>query len=237
MGKTTRIVWVAAGVMLAGASGARAQAPGSRMFVDINVGVQAPSQTLETNASFSLFGETASVLSTQTIGVGPVLDGRIGYRATPRFGLALAVSGRKDESDAQAVATIPSPIIIGSPTVITLTASGLTRREIGYHIQLVWFLRTRQKMEFSVYGGPSVIHVRQATPVVTPAGQSVSVGSTNEAATAFGGNGGIDATYMASDHFGVGFFARYAGASADLPSASGVIVGGFQGGGGIRIHF
>src|SRR2546427_9232537 len=130
MGKIARIVSVTAGLVLAGVSGARAQTPTWDVFLDVNVGVQAPSQTLETNAQFSLFGETATVAALQQIAVAPVIDGRIGYRVLPRLAVAVAVSGRRDESDGLAVASLPSPIAFSSPTITTLTAPGLNRREL-----------------------------------------------------------------------------------------------------------
>jgi hypothetical protein len=237
MKKIARIVSVTAGVVLAGVSGARAQTPGWDVFVDVNVGVQAPSQTLETNGAFSLFGETATIAAAQEIGVAPIVDARVGLRVLPRFALAIAVSGRKDESDGLAVASIPSPISFGSPTITTLSAPGLKRREIGYHFQLVWFLPSWRKIDVSVYAGPSLIHLQQAVVAAGVSGQSLALSSTNETANALGGNGGIDATYPLSDLFGVGAFARYAGATTNLPSAHGVRVGGFQGGGGIRLRF
>ena len=236
MRKTTNLAWIAASLLLSGASGARAQEAGG-VFLDVNIGIQAPSQTLQTNSQFQLYGETASVLSTQTVGLAPVLEGRLGYRVSERFGVAVAVSGTRETADAQGVASVPSPILFGSPTITTLTASGLDRREIGYHFQIVWFLRKAGGLELSLYGGPSVIHLRQDVPTATASGQNLSVGSATETANAFGGNGGVDGTYMMSPSFGLGFFARYAGGSADIPSATGVRVGGVQGGGGLRIRF
>lgn len=237
MGKIASIVSVTAGLVLVGASGARAQAPTRKAFLDVNVGVQAPSQTLETNTTLSLFGETASVAAAQQIAVAPILDARVGYRVAPSFAVAVAVSGRKDESDAVAIASVPSPILFGSPTITNLTATSLTRRELGYHFQVIWFLPSWNKIAFSVYAGPSLIHLQQAVASATVSGQSLQVSSTNETTNALGGNGGIDATYLVSDRFGVGAFARYAGGSANLTSTHGVRVGGFQGGGGIRVRF
>jgi hypothetical protein len=236
MRRATNIAWITASLLLAGASATRAQEAGG-VFLDVNIGIQAPSQTLQTNTQFQLYGETASVLSTQTVGLAPVVDGRLGYHVSDRFGVAFAVSGTRDTADAQGVANVPSPILFGSPTVTTLTASGLQRREIGYHFQFVWYLRKRGGLELSLYGGPSLIHLRQDVPTATASGQNLSVSSATETANAFGGNGGLDGTYMMSPSFGVGFFARYAGGSADIPSATGVRVGGFQGGGGLRVHF
>ena len=235
--KVVSIVSITAGLVLAGISVARAQTPSSQAFLDVNIGVQGPSQTLETNAVFPLFGETASVAAAQTIGVAPILDARVGYRVLPRFAVALDVSGRKDESEAQAVASVPSPILFGSPTIVNLTTSGLTRREIGYHIQILWFLPLSDQLELSVFGGPSFIRLQQAVTAATVAGQTVSVSSTNETGTATGVNGGVDVTYLISTRIGVGAFVRYTGASIDLPSTSGVKVGGVQSGGGLRLRF
>ena len=239
MRQTTSIVLAVAAFALAGHRDAGAQtSPGSTMlFLDVNVGFQAPSQTLGTNATFPLFGETAVVSAVQNVPVAPVIDARIGYRATPRFSVAVAVSGRKDESDGQALAAIPSPIFVASPTIVNLTSSGLKRREIGYHIHLVWLVPVWDKVEVSVYGGPSFIHLQQTVMSGTLTGQTISVSSQNETGTAKGGNGGVDVTYLVSNRYGVGFFARYAGGSLDLPSASGVRVGGFQSGGGLRLRF
>lgn len=227
----------ATALVLAGSSGAWAQTPTGKVFLDVNVGAQAPSQTLETNATLPLFGETASVAAVQTIGSASIIDVRIGYRVTPPFAVAFAVSGRKDQSDARAVASVPSPILFGSPTILNLTTSGLNRREIGYHIEFVWFLPLSDKLELSVFGGPSFIHLQQAVTAAAVTGQTVSVSSTNETGTAAGANGGVDVTYLLSDRYGVGAFVRYAGGSLDFPSTSGVRVGGVQTGGGLRVRF
>jgi hypothetical protein len=47
----------------------------------------------------------------------------------------------------------------------------------------------------------------------------------------------VDGNYLITPTFGLGVYLRYAGASVDLPSQSGVKVGGFQAGGGLRIRF
>src|SRR5215831_914775 len=107
MRKTTNLAWIAASLLLSGASSARAQEAGG-VFLDVNIGIQAPSQTLQTNSQFQLYGETASVLSTQTVGLAPVLEGRLGYRVSERVGVAVAVSGTRETADAQGVASVPN---------------------------------------------------------------------------------------------------------------------------------
>ena len=54
---------------------------------------------------------------------------------------------------------------------------------------------------------------------------------------AFGGNAGADATRLLSNRWGVGLLARYVLATVDLPSASGVKVGGLQIEAGLRFKF
>jgi hypothetical protein len=58
-----------------------------------------------------------------------------------------------------------------------------------------------------------------------------------QTATAVGVNAGVDLNYFFMPRFGGGVFVRYVGAQADLPAASGVGVGGFQGGLGLRVRF
>jgi hypothetical protein len=48
---------------------------------------------------------------------------------------------------------------------------------------------------------------------------------------------GVEAVRHLSSRFGVALFGRYVFAQVDLPSATGVDVGGLQAGGGLRIKF
>ena len=52
-----------------------------------------------------------------------------------------------------------------------------------------------------------------------------------------GAHGGLDVNYLFSPRLGAGVFVRYLRAQVDLPAASGVKVGGFQGGLGLRLRF
>jgi hypothetical protein len=49
--------------------------------------------------------------------------------------------------------------------------------------------------------------------------------------------GGLDVNYLFTPRLGTGVFVRYLGAQVDLPAASDLKVGGFQGGVGLRVRF
>ncbi|HEY3042601.1 MAG TPA: hypothetical protein VGJ39_01155 [Vicinamibacterales bacterium] len=184
-----------------------------------------------------LFGETGAVRTTQSIGAGVLGDVRLGHRIGRRLAVAFAVSGFTTESAGQGTVSQPSPILVASPTVVTVQ-SDLTRREIGYHPQIVWFVPLSEKFDVSIFAGPSFVRIQQNVITANVSStQVVSVGTSNESGMAFGGNAGIDATHPVSDRWGLGLFARSIFATADLPSASGVKAGGLQVGGGIRLRF
>jgi hypothetical protein len=49
-------------------------------------------------------------------------------------------------------------------------------------------------------------------------------------------HGGLDVNYFFTSRLGAGLFVRYLRAQVDLPAASGVKAGGFQGGLGLRVR-
>ena len=220
------------------AAAARAQTPAAgRAFIDVNAGVAVESGAIETSRSFSLFGETGAVATRVTPPSGALVDARIGTRVGRRIGFAVAVSGGRSEAEGRATASVPSPIRFASPSIVALDAPGLKRREIGYHVQALWFMPVGQHLSVAVFGGPSVIRLQQAIAGIAVDSSTPVITATNESGTALGANGGLDVAYWLHARYGVGFFARYAAGSVNLPSASSVKVGGFQGGGGLRLRF
>ena len=167
------------------------------------------------------------------------IDARLGHRIGSRLAVAIAVSGSRKSPTGTGAVSLPSPIVVASPTVVTVEVPGLTRREIGYHPQIVWSTPwTGKKFNISLFAGPSFVRLQQNLIAATiDANQNVTTSTTNESGMAFGGHAGVDATRPMSDRWGVGFFARYVLGAVDLPSASGVKVGGLQIGAGLRFKF
>ena len=238
MMKMMRVGLVMAGLALASAPQASAQAE-RPVFLDLNVAFQGASQTLETTSTFSLFGETGAAATRSQPGASLQADARLGYRVSPRFAVALGVAGGRRETTGQAVASVPSAIRFASPTLVTLDTPGIKRREVGYHIQAVWFVPVSGNMTVAFFGGPSVVRVQQGVPTVAvdATAQATSVTIGNEKGTAKGLHAGADLSRTFSDRIGAGLFVRYVAAKLDLPSAADVRVGGVQAGAGIRLRF
>jgi hypothetical protein len=232
---------IAALVLITGASPAMAQAaPGSSaFFVDVNVGGQAPSRTLQTSTTFPLYNENAVVNAAQNIGAGPIFDISGGYKLTPSFGVAIGFTTFGRTGDGNLIASIPNPIVFGQPQVVTVSGSNLKRHEFATHLMAVFFIPIDDKFDATIFGGPSFIHTTQdvLSADVDPVTQVASVATVKQSGTATGGNIGVTGNYMFNRRYGAGIFLRYAGGSVDLPSASGAAVGGFQYGVGLRVRF
>jgi opacity protein-like surface antigen len=105
MTKTMRVL-IAAVVAAAAASKASAQtpqtppAPLTMGFVNINVGAQAASRTVDLSESFSLYNETATISSSQKIGSGALFDISGGYRVWRNVSAAIGFSNFSKSSDA-----------------------------------------------------------------------------------------------------------------------------------------
>jgi hypothetical protein len=241
--KTIRAAMGMAGLVLACASQAAAQTSTAErpVFLDINIGIQGAPQALETASTFELFGETGATATRQQPDASALADGRIGYRASHQFGVAFAFAGGRSESIGTTAASVPSAIRFASPTLVTLDAPGLKRRETGYHVQAIWFLPVAipGDVTVAVSGGPSLVRLQQgvARLAVGAGAQSASIDVVNESGTAKGVHIGVDLARALSDRFGLGVFVRYVAATVDLPSAADVKVGGVQAGGGIRLRF
>jgi hypothetical protein len=226
-------------VLLCGRNAAYAQTTPTRLFIDINGGGQTSSSTITTSTSFDLYGERAVVNTAQSVPSGGLVDGLIGYRFRGNFGVAVGVSRFSGDGDGNLSASIPNPAVINRPAVVTASASNLRREEFATHISAVWFIPATDKFDFTLYAGPSFFSVDQdiMTATVVTGTQTVNTGSTRQSENAVGGHVGATGNYMFLPTVGVGIFIRYAGGSADLPSASDVKVGGFHVGGGLRLRF
>ena len=240
MNKTTILAVLTAALSLAASSPAMAQAQQpTSIFVDVNVGAQTQSRTIESSTSFPLYGETAIINAAQSIDGGALFDISGGYRFMRKFGVALGVSTFSKSGEGSLVASIPSPIAFNRPAAVTSTATDVKHKELGTHVMFVYFVPVLTNFDVSVFAGPSFFRLTQDILSATvPTGtQTISVARQSQKGNATGANAGINFNYMFRPNYGGGLFLRYAGATVDLPSASGVKVGGFQVGVGLRLRF
>jgi hypothetical protein len=226
-------------VMGAEARAQQATLPGSA-FLSLNVGAQPQRRTIQTSETFPLYDEAAVVTSSQPIKNGAMLDITGGYRGWRRLALAVGLSSFSSSGSSTLTASIPDPGFFDRPRTVVQNATGLERRELGVHLQAVWFLPIADRVDIAFSAGPSIIRVRQqltAGVTVPPRTQSVNVVQETQSGTALGANAGFDMSYMFTPRYGAGVFLRYAGASIDLPAVPSLKAGGVQGGFGFRARF
>jgi hypothetical protein len=241
----TRMLIVAALTSAAG-SGARAQtpqtpsAPPSMGFLNLNIGVQPASRSVEVSQSFPVYTETATLTMSQSVGSGALFDISGGYRVWANVSAAIGFSNFSNTSDSTGRVVIPHPLVFNRPATVDISQSGLEHSERAVHLQASWLFPVTNEFDVALAIGPSIFNVKQdlVTSVTVPAGtQNATPNAGTESKTTAGINVQVDGTYMVRRNLGAGVFMRYAGASVDLPSVSNLRVGGFQIGAGARVRF
>jgi hypothetical protein len=246
MNKTT-IIAVAAGFYLACSSNVAAQTQASaKYFIDVNAGAQTQSRSIGTSTSFPLYTETAIINTAQGVDSGGLFDLSVGYRLPLAFGgnpmpfaVGIGVSIFGDEGESSVIASIPSPVAFNRAANVTASATDLKHKEVGTHLTFSYFHTITDKIDASVFVGPSFFNVSQEfTTATVPSGtQSLTLSTVRERTTAAGANIGFNINYLVRPNYGAGVFFRYAGATADLDTFDGLKVGGVQLGGGLRLRF
>jgi hypothetical protein len=251
MTKTTNVLTLLAGICLAAAPEARAQTENPQVFVIVNVGAQAHTHTVSTGGSFTAFEETGTFASRQGVSGGLLFDLGAGYQVTDKIAIAVSASRVAEATTASVTADVPHPIFFDRLRPASVETEGLDRREVGVHIQLMYFLNAGflpegSRLAFTV--GPSFFRVEHdlvtdvdvlpTPPAANPAIDSVVE---KQSASGVGFNAGFDFTYPIASRIGIGAFVRYAGASGVSPIFDAFegsdSAGGFQGGAGLRIGF
>jgi hypothetical protein len=242
MANVKYVLGLCVGVALC-ATSAHAQTPSpatEKFFLNVNVGGQLATRTVNVTATKTVSEETATLISSQPIGRGVVVDFAGGYRIHEDFFAGLLVSFFGSSSDATTTASIPDPIFFNRPKTITGSTSGLSRSEFTIAPHVAWARPLSDNTDITFSGGFAIIHVSQELVgnFNVPAGtQSVEILSTKETGNGVGPYAQVDLIYNLKARYGVGGYVRYAGAKVDLPSVANANVGGMQAGGGIRLRF
>lgn len=242
MKTTTTIIAMIGALTIGTASTARAQtAPADpTMFVNISVGGQFQNHDFTSVSTFDLFNETGSVTANQTIGSGFVFDATAGHRFSRRFAGAIGISTFNGSGEAAALASIPSSLFVGKPTMKNFAPSDygdLSQSNVAVNFQIVYMWPLTNRIDLQVFGGPSIIHVSQDIATATPVENSTATIESQSGTSGKSGSIGVDLAYKLNNRYGVGGFVRYLGGQVDLPSVENLTVGGTQAGGGIRIRF
>jgi hypothetical protein len=250
MNKTTCMIVLIAGLLLADASNTAAQTPlNGKVFINVSGGAQTQSRTIDNSGSLSVFLQTASWTTSESVPNGGLFDVSVGYKIWRDFGVALGYSHFSRTGTVVGSASIPSPVSFSRPpTQLPISEAAAARSDRNVYLVAMWFFPIKEKIDVALAIGPSFTRVQQDLVVDSQAFRQNIVNAANastnitpivqnESGTAKGINVGVDAQYMFTPIIGAGIFVRYNGGSVDLPDAAELKTGGAQIGVGARLRF
>ena len=212
-------------------------------YATFNIGAQIGSDDLNSNFSFPLYEETATINSTQKISGGAFFEIGGAYRVWGNNLLAgVSFTRTKSDADVAITASIPDPIVFDRPRPVTSEARDAEHSENALHLNAIWMIPVANKLDVGVFGGPTIFMIGQDTiasaPAVTEPGPTLTATLSEVSKTTVGINFGVDVQYLVRTNVAVGGIARYAWGSADIDGATESLgVGGFQLGVGVRYRF
>ena len=217
-------------------------------YVSLNYGYEVANRSFSESLSATVYDETATYTANHAGSGGGGFDIGAGWRVWRNLAAGVAVTSFSTSSGAAVSGSVPHPLFYNRPRNATFNQTDLKYTELGVHLQAVWVMPLSEKITVSVGAGPSFFSINQdlistASPSEIGAPFNVtSIAATfsTKSGSAFGGNAGLDVTYMFTERLGGGIFARWAGGSASLAVSGGdqsIDVGGVQSGAGIRVTF
>ncbi len=222
---------------------------GDQGFVSVNFASQVKDRSFNESFSASIYDETATYAVAHTGKGGGFFDISGGVRVWRNLAAGVGLTRFSTNTGAAVTGQIPHPLFFNRPRKGFLNRTDLEHTQTGVHIQAVWVFPVIDRLDVSVFGGPSFFSIDQ-TIITSATIEEVSApfevvsitGVTTSAVSQrkVGGHLGVDVTYMVIDQLGGGLFARWAGAAADIPATGGtqsIDVGGVQFGVGFRARF
>ncbi|HZA35611.1 MAG TPA: hypothetical protein VE505_11825 [Vicinamibacterales bacterium] len=214
-------------------------------FVNVNVGVQGGSRSLDTSTEFSLYDEPGSLTTTQDVGGGAFFDVSGGYKVWRNLAVGIGFSRVGSEADVTVSALVPDPLVTDRPRSASASVGGAQYSEVAVHLSGTWMMPVTDKVDVGFAFGPTIFLVSQDLPSALAPGDISEPGPTisqvrlaSSDNTTVGVHFGVDATYLVTPRIGAGVLVRYSVGSADLEGATdSLTVGGFQIGGGVRLRF
>jgi hypothetical protein len=224
--------------------------PQDRFRISLDVGVQATERIFESNQTFPLYLETGTFKFDQTIRKPVIFGGGLAVRVYRRLYAGLVISVLNNTGTGTVTAQVPHPLLFNQMRTVTGDVQNSTRFETGEHFQVAWTVPAAYKLEFTIFGGPSLFITEQTYVTELALGLDretypfdtvpfAGVGTDTFKGNIIGYNAGVDLTWRFSKHVGAAMLIRYAGGNKEFTPPGGqpfkVEAGGLHAMGGLRI--
>jgi hypothetical protein len=223
-----------------------------RVYVNLNVGFQSSSDEFTDQTTRSVYGETATFSTAQSIDAGgSLIDFSAGARVWQNATVGIGYHHTSSSSDATAQGSVPHPLFRNQLRTFTTSVSDLERSESAVHLQFGYMFIVSEKISAHLMLGPSFFKLHQ--DVISDVSFTEGAGNTTVSGTTavaqrddspVGFNFGVDVTYQVVQvdraKIGAGLLLRYAAAKADVLLMQNTVetdLGGFQFGIGARVRF
>ena len=252
--KSSALTLALVALCLAKSVEAQAQpAPGSpppvseRVFVSINGLYQVGSNDFEDSATIRENAENGRLKTDYSVGAGPAFDVSGGVRIGGNVAVGVGVTRFSTSTSTAVSALVPHPFFFNQPRTVEGEFSG-DRTETAVHVQARAMFPVSDRIQVTVFGGPSFFQVDQSIVRDFDYAESYPYDSATfsraiaetQSESKVGVNVGGDVSYFFSRQIGVGVTVQYAGATVEMAVPSGtadVKAGGGQIGGGLRLRF
>lgn len=226
---------------------------GRRVFLSISGLAQGGDTSVQRAESFDLYDERGTYESRQAIKTGATMaDVGGGVRMKFRgmeYGAGLFWTTFNNRGTAEVSGSLPHPLIYDKPRSYATSLSGLIHKEDIVHVQAYVFIPFVEKVDFSVFAGPSFYSVAQgfATGVtfrdVPPTFDAVELTEVRQGVaknSTVGFNIGGEVLYDITRNVTAAGLIRFTRAEVDLDVAGttqSFKLGNAQIGGGLRLRF
>jgi len=222
-----------------------------RGYLNLNVGFESTSGTLNDSTTFTLYEESGTKTVEQATDSGAFFDFSVGSRIWRNVSLGIGYHNEGTSGDATVQAVVPHPVVFNRFRNASATATDLERSERAIHLQFGYMIPLSDRLSVHVTAGPSFFKLSQdvvsdVTFVEGPNFDTVTatpvVNRRTDSAT--GGHIGVDVAFKAYESdlwkVGGGMFLRYSGTTANITVLENSVesdLGGLQIGFGARVRF
>ncbi len=130
---------------------------GERWFVSVNGAYRVETREFRDSVTFLASAEEGRFESRYPGKSGPMIDVAGGIQVRPMLAVGLGVSHYRRSAPATLVASVPHPFFFNQPRTVSGEVSGLTRDELGIHVQARGVFPVGERLTISLFGGPSVL--------------------------------------------------------------------------------